>query len=65
MAERPGFRAANQDDQPALAVASMTVAELARCAEVNPDTIRHYVRIGLLEPARNRHNGYKLFTTQI
>jgi DNA-binding transcriptional MerR regulator len=40
----------------------MTVTELARCAEVTPDTVRHYVRIGLLKPMRHRNNGYKLFT---
>lgn len=40
----------------------MTVNELARQADVTVDTVRHYVRVGLLKPARNPHNGYKLFS---
>ncbi len=40
---------------------AMTVAELARAARVTPHVVRHYVRIGLLKPARNADNGYKLF----
>lgn len=39
----------------------MTVNELAREANVTTDTVRHYVRIGLLQPERHPDNGYKLF----
>lgn len=39
----------------------MTVRELSRKANVTPDAIRHYVRIGLLTPERNRRNQYRLF----
>lgn len=39
----------------------MTVNELARKADVTTDTVRHYVRIGLLQPERHPDNGYKLF----
>jgi MerR family transcriptional regulator, Zn(II)-responsive regulator of zntA len=39
-----------------------TVSELAGQAKVTPDTVRHYVHIGMLNPERNPHNGYKLFT---
>lgn len=39
----------------------MTVRELSRQANVTPDAIRHYVRIGLLTPERNRRNQYRLF----
>jgi len=39
-----------------------TVSELAGKAEVTPDTVRHYVHIGMLNPERNPHNGYKLFS---
>jgi MerR family transcriptional regulator, Zn(II)-responsive regulator of zntA len=39
-----------------------TVSELSGRAEVTPDTVRHYVHIGMLKPERNPHNGYKLFT---
>lgn len=38
-----------------------TVTALARQANVTPDTIRHYVHIGLLSPEKNPHNGYKYF----
>ncbi len=38
-----------------------TVSELAKRASVTPDTVRHYVHIGMLKPERNPHNGYKLF----
>jgi len=43
---------------------TMTVAELARAADVTPHVVRHYTRIGLLEPGRNQYNGYKLFTQE-
>ena len=39
----------------------MTVNELAGEAGVTTDTVRHYVRIGLLQPQRHPSNGYKLF----
>ncbi len=39
----------------------MTVAELAHFARVTPDTVRYYVRIGLLNPDRHPENDYKLF----
>jgi len=38
-----------------------TVSELAGQADVTPDTVRHYVHIGMLNPERNPDNGYKLF----
>jgi DNA-binding transcriptional MerR regulator len=37
----------------------MKVVELARKVSVTPDSVRYYTRIGLLEPHRNRANGYK------
>lgn len=40
----------------------ITVKELAKRTGVTPDTVRHYVRIGLLKPRRNPGNRYKLFT---
>jgi len=40
----------------------LTVSELSKAAQATPDTIRHYVRIGLLNPSRNPDNGYKLFS---
>ncbi|HHK74333.1 MAG TPA: MerR family transcriptional regulator, partial [Rhizobiales bacterium] len=41
----------------------MTVSELSRSAQVTPDAVRHYVRIGLLKPSRDPANGYKLFSS--
>jgi len=37
----------------------MQVQALARVAQVTPDTIRHYTRMGLLTPQKNPANGYK------
>ena len=41
----------------------MTVTQVARQANVSPHTVRYYTRIGLLQPARRRDNGYKEFST--
>jgi DNA-binding transcriptional MerR regulator len=35
--------------------------ELARAAGVSPDTLRHYERNGLLEPASRLPNGYRVY----
>lgn len=43
-------------------VGTMNVAELARQAEVTPATVRYYARIGLLNPGRDEHNGYRRFS---
>lgn len=39
----------------------MKVSELARAAGVTAETVRHYVREGLLAPERHPDNGYQLF----
>jgi DNA-binding transcriptional MerR regulator len=39
----------------------MKISQLAKTYGVNPDTIRHYVRIGLLVPSYDPTNGYKHF----
>lgn len=39
----------------------LTVGEIARCCHVTPETVRYYVRAGLLHPARQPASGYKLF----
>jgi len=39
----------------------MTVNDIAQRADVAPDTVRYYTRVGLLKPERNPENGYKLF----
>lgn len=39
----------------------MTVSQLAKRLDVSADTIRHYVRSGLLTPQRDPDNGYKRF----
>ncbi|MGR9073015.1 MAG: MerR family transcriptional regulator [Gammaproteobacteria bacterium] len=38
------------------------VKELSVLCKVSPDTIRHYTRIGLLQPTRNPENGYCQYT---
>lgn len=40
----------------------MYASELAKKMGVNTDTVRHYVRTGLLHPNKNKHNGYHVFT---
>jgi len=41
----------------------LTVTGLSKLANVTSGSVRHYVRIGLLDPIRNPENGYKLFKT--
>jgi MerR family transcriptional regulator, Zn(II)-responsive regulator of zntA len=38
------------------------VKELADLCRVSTDVVRHYTRIGLLNPGRDPGNGYKLYT---
>ncbi len=40
----------------------LQVKEMARHCNVPPDTIRHYTRIGLLNPTRDPINGYRQFS---
>lgn len=40
---------------------TMTVSELATQAQVVPEVVRYYSKIGLLKPRKNRSNGYKLY----
>lgn len=39
----------------------MTAAVLAKQSDVSLYTVRHYTRIGLLKPARNLQNNYKIY----
>ncbi len=39
----------------------MTVSQLATLLNISADTIRHYVRSGLITPKRDPHNNYKRF----
>lgn len=39
----------------------LTVTELARHGDTTADTVRHYTRLGLLEPIRHPQNGYRLY----
>jgi len=41
----------------------MNVSELARRAGVTANTVRHYTRSGLLEPTRNKSNGYNCYSS--
>lgn len=36
----------------------MKVSDIARAADVNPETVRYYTREGLLNPSRNPENSY-------
>jgi len=40
----------------------MTVSELARATGATADAVRYYVKLGLLQPERDRANGYRRFT---
>lgn len=40
----------------------MTVKGLATAVNVTPDTVRYYVRTGLLRPVRDPVNGYRRFS---
>jgi len=42
----------------------ITVSEVSKSANVTADTVRHYVRIGLLSPSRSPINGYKIFSQE-
>jgi len=40
----------------------LTVNELAKQGRAPAHVVRYYLRIGLLQPARQQENGYRLFT---
>ncbi len=42
----------------------MKVSDLAKAAEVNPDTVRCYTREGLLNPTRNPDNNYQQYDAE-
>ncbi|MEN8179113.1 MAG: MerR family DNA-binding protein [Pseudomonadota bacterium] len=42
----------------------LTVNELATQGDAPTHVVRYYVRIGLIQPAGQQENGYRLFTTQ-
>jgi DNA-binding transcriptional MerR regulator len=39
----------------------MRVSELAKKANVTPETVRHYTRLGLIHAKRDSNNGYQLY----
>lgn len=39
----------------------MTVTQLSRHGSIPPHVVRYYTHIGLLDPARDPNNGYKLY----
>jgi len=43
---------------------SLTVSQLAKQLSISADTVRHYVRSGLINPERDPDNGYKRFNNQ-
>ena len=42
----------------------MKVSDLAKAAEVNPDTVRFYTRDCMLNPTRNPHNNYQQYDAE-
>ncbi len=44
---------------------SLTIGALARAAGVAPETLRHYERLGLLQPAARTASGYRLYTADL
>jgi DNA-binding transcriptional MerR regulator len=43
---------------------SLTVSQLAKQLNISADTVRHYVRSGLINPERDPDNGYKRFHSE-
>lgn len=41
----------------------MTVKAAAAEAGLEPEVVRYYTRIGLIQPRRNRRNGYKVYSS--
>ncbi len=39
----------------------LTIGQLARRAELAPETLRHYERLGLVEPSRRTDSNYRLY----
>jgi DNA-binding transcriptional MerR regulator len=45
-------------------MSSLTVSQLAKQLSISADTVRHYVRSGLINPERDPYNGYKRFNNE-
>lgn len=41
--------------------ADFTIGQLARRAELAPETLRHYERLGLIQPSRRSESNYRLY----
>jgi len=42
----------------------MTVSDVTKLADVTPEVVRYYSRIGLVKPTKNLKNGYKLYSSK-
>jgi Zn(II)-responsive transcriptional regulator len=42
--------------------ANLTIGKLAKMAHLSPDTVRHYEKEGLINPAQKSESGYRLYT---
>jgi Zn(II)-responsive transcriptional regulator len=42
--------------------ANLTIGKLAKMAQLSPDTVRHYEKEGLVNPAQKSESGYRLYT---
>lgn len=43
---------------------TMTVRDVTKLANVTPEAVRYYSRIGLVKPTKNIKNGYKLYDSK-
>ena len=42
----------------------MTIVELARRSGFSAETVRYYARIGVIQPIRQKKNGYRIFSDE-
>lgn len=42
----------------------MTIVELARRSGFSAETVRYYARIGVIQPIRQKNNGYRIFSNE-
>lgn len=42
----------------------LTIGQLAQRVRLAPETLRHYERLGLIEPSRRSESNYRLYDTQ-
>jgi DNA-binding transcriptional MerR regulator len=48
--------------EPTTEEANLTIGKLAKMAQLSADTVRHYEKEGLINPAQKSGSGYRLYT---